>query len=197
MPKTKAIECNACQKNTQTCQLTFVTDKMYRQPAYCNDCKPTEEMNKVRTFSKLCPKDHFLVASSASNSTSNVALNAIDLNLFFNRENKPFSIPDCDVDNLSNFTEYVECHKLQTITSNNNFKNTFTVLSLNIRSIVNSLKFSKLEALLSNMNCKPDVISLTETRIQPSSSGPYKNLNGYNFVSNCRNSCKVVELHSM
>ena len=197
MPKTKAIECNACQKNTQTCQLTSVTDKMYRQPAYCNDCKPTEEMNKVRTFSKLCPKDHFLVASSASNSTSNVALNAIDLNLFFNRENKPFSIPDCDVDNLSNFTEYVECHKLQTITSNNNFKNTFTVLSLNIRSIVNSLKFSKLEALLSNMNCKPDVISLTETRIQPSSSGPYKNLNGYNFVSNCRNSCKVVELHSM
>ena len=40
------------------------------------------------------------------------------------------------------------------------------------------------------MNCKPDVISLTETWIQPSSSGPYKNLNGYNFVSNCRNSCK-------
>ena len=40
------------------------------------------------------------------------------------------------------------------------------------------------------MNCKPDVISLTETWIQPSSSGPYKNLNGYNFVSNGRNSCK-------
>ena len=190
MPKTKAIECNACQKNIQTCQLSSVTDKMYCQPAYCNDCKPTKEMNKVRTFSKLCPKDHVLVASSASNSTSNVSLNAIDLNLFFNRENKQFSVPDCDIDNLSNLTEYVESHKLQTITSNNSFKNTFTVLFLNIRSIVNSLNFSKLEAILSNMNCKPDVISLTETWIQPSSSGPYKNLNGYNFVSNCRNSCK-------
>ena len=60
---------------------------MYCRPAYCNDCKPTKEMNKVRTFSKLCSKDHVLVASSASNSTSNVALNATDLNLFFNREN--------------------------------------------------------------------------------------------------------------
>ena len=151
MPKTKAIECNACQKNIQTCQLSPVTDKMYCQPAYCNDCKPTKEMNKVRTFSKLCPKDHVLVASSASNSTLNVAFNAIDFNLFFNRENKRFSIPDCDIDNLSNLTEYVESHKLQTITSNNSFKNTFTVLSLNIRSIVNSLNFSKLEALLSNL----------------------------------------------
>ena len=85
MPKTKAIECNACQKNIQTCQLSSATDKMYCQPAYCNDCKPTKEMNKVRTFSKLSPKDHVLVASSASNSTLNVALNAIDFNSFFNR----------------------------------------------------------------------------------------------------------------
>ena len=187
---TVLIECNACQKNIQTCQLSSVIDKMYCQPAYCIDCKPTKAMNKVRTFSKLFLKDHVLVASSASNSTSHVALNAIDLNLFFNRENKQFSIPDCDIDNLSNLTEYVESHKLQTITSNNSFKNTFTVLSLNIRSIVNSFNFSKLEALLSNMNCKPDVISLTESWIQPSSSGPYKNLNVYNFVSNCRSSYK-------
>ena len=114
------------------------------------------------------------------------------LNLSFKGENKhkQFSISDCDIDNLSNLTEYVESNKLQTITSNNSFKNTFTVLSLNIRSIVNSFNFSKLEALLSNMNCKPDVISLSKTWIQPLSSGPYKNLNGYNFVSNCRNSCK-------
>ena len=55
---------------------------MYCQPAYCNDYKPTKEMNKVRTFSKLCPKDHVLVASSTSNSTSNVALNAIDFTYF-------------------------------------------------------------------------------------------------------------------
>ena len=88
------------------CQLSSATDKMYCQPAYCNDCKSTEEMNKVGTFSKLCPEDHVLVASSASNSTSNVALNAIDLNLIFNRENKRFSIPDCDFDNLRNLTEY-------------------------------------------------------------------------------------------
>ena len=71
--KQKTIECNACHKNIQTCQLSSVTDKMYRQPTYCNDCKPTKEMNKVGTFSKLCSKDHVLVTSSTRNSTSNVA----------------------------------------------------------------------------------------------------------------------------
>ena len=40
------------------------------------------------------------------------------------------------------------------------------------------------------MNCKPDVISLTETWTQPLFSDPYTNLNGNNFISNCRNSCK-------
>ena len=79
MHKTKAIECNACQKNIQTCQLSSATDKMYRQPTCCNDGKPTKEMNEVRTLSNPCPKDHILVTSSTSSSTSNVALNAVDL----------------------------------------------------------------------------------------------------------------------
>ena len=56
--------------------------------------------------------------------------------------------------------------------------------------MANSFHFSKLEALLSNMSRKPDVISLTKTWIQPLSSCPYENLNGCNFVLNCRNSCE-------
>ena len=69
---------------------------------------------------------------------------------------------------------------------NNSFKNTFTVLALNISSIANALNFSKLEALIAGLRCKPDVISVCETWIKPLHSGPYSNLDGYNFVSNCR-----------
>ena len=51
--------------------------------------------------------------------------------------------------------------------------------------------FNKLEAFLANMEFKPDIISITETWIKPSSTGLYKNLEGYQFAwgSNCRKDC--------
>ena len=39
---------------------------------------------------------------------------------------------------------------------------------------------------MQSLQCKPDVISVHETWIKPLHSGPYSNLDGYNFVSNCR-----------
>ena len=53
---------------------------------------------------------------------------------------------------------------------------------MNIRSIANALNFNKLDALIASLQCKPDVISVCE---KPLHSGPYCNLDGYNFVSNC------------
>ena len=75
---------------------------------------------------------------------------------------------------------------IKSLSFNNSFKNTFTVLALNIRSIANALNFSKLEALIVSLQCKPDVILVCETWIKPLHSKPYRNLDGYNFVSNCR-----------
>ena len=74
---------------------------------------------------------------------------------------------------------------------NNSFKNTFAALALNIRSMVNPLNLSKLEALILSMQCKPDVISISETWIKPKHSGPYNDLDGYKFVSNSRNACPM------
>ena len=55
-----------------------------------------------------------------------------------------------------------------------------------IRFVVNNTNFSKLEAFLFSLNCTPDIIAIIETWIQPSSTAPFKNLKGYNFVSNDR-----------
>ena len=59
-------------------------------------------------------------------------------------------------------------------------------MCINIRSLVNSTNFAKLEAFICNLSSKPDIIYITETWAQSYVSGAYNNLDGYNFVSNCR-----------
>ena len=57
-----------------------------------------------------------------------------------------------------------------------------------MRSIVNLLNFSKLEAFIHSLEVKPDIIAVKETWIQANAPGPYYNLSGYMFVSNGRKS---------
>ena len=85
--------------------------------------------------------------------------------------------------------QYLETAQINQLSFNGSFRNTFSALSLNIRSIVKTENFDKLEAFLANMEFKPDIISITETWIKQSSTGPFKNLEGYQFVSNCRKDC--------
>ena len=47
------------------------------------------------------------------------------------------------------------------------------------------------------MEFKPDIISITETWIKQSSTGPYKNLEGYQFASNLEKIVMVGEWHFM
>ena len=75
--------------------------------------------------------------------------------------------------------QYLESCEIKNLSFDDSFKNTFTALALNIRSIVNPLNFSKLEALILNMQCKFDVISICETWIRPTHYGPYNNLDRY------------------
>ena len=94
---------------------------------------------------------------------------------------------DFDIDcSLTRDEQYLESCDIKSLSFNNSFKNAFTVLALNIRSIANALNFSKLEVRIAGLQCKPDVISVCETWIKPLHSGPHGNLDGYNFVSNCR-----------
>ena len=82
---------------------------------------------------------------------------------------------DSELDNDSSLTlneQYLESCEIKNLSFNNSFKNTFTALALSIRSIANPLNFSKLEALILSMQCKPDVISICETWIRPTHFGP-------------------------
>ena len=63
-----------------------------------------------------------------------------------------------------------------------------------IRSLINLHNFYKLECLISELQTKRDILAINETWKKPSSSGQYKNLNGYNFISNSRLKSKVVGL---
>ena len=97
---------------------------------------------------------------------------------------------ELDIDfSLTLNEQYLESCEIKNLSFNNSFKNTFTALALSIRSIVNQSNFSKLEALILNMQRKPDVISICETWIGPTHSGPYNNLDGCKFVSNSRKIC--------
>ena len=87
---------------------------------------------------------------------------------------------DIEESNLPNLMDqYLETAQINQLSFNGSFRNTFSALSLNIRSIAKTENFNKLEAFLANMEFKPDIISITETWIKPSSIGPYKNLQGY------------------
>ena len=97
---------------------------------------------------------------------------------------------ELDIDSSLTLNEqYLESCEIKNLSFNNSFKNTFTALGLNIRSIVNPLSSSKLEALIFSMQCKPDVISICETSIRPTHSKPYNNLDGYKFAWNSRKAC--------
>ena len=69
-----------------------------------------------------------------------------------------------DPDNIYNFHEqYLEIQSTKSLIFDENACKTFFIISLNIRSLSNSLNFSKLEAFVHNLNPKPDITAVTET----------------------------------
>jgi len=64
--------------------------------------------------------------------------------------------------------------------------NYFNLLGLNVRSLKNTINFSKLESLMFSLSLKPSIIGVSETWITPTSSGAYNNLENYSFISNHR-----------
>ena len=144
---------------------------------------------------KLCDKKNYFKNISISQEIRNERISKIDslkadcLNSAYDDKFEHLLNKDSDFDIDSSLTldeQYLESCDIKSLSLNNSFKNTFTVLALNVRSIANALNFSKLEALIAGLQCKPDVISVCETWLKPLHSGPYSNLDGYNFVSNCR-----------
>ena len=81
--------------------------------------------------------------------------------------------------------KYIDISSVELLTFNGK---EFLIVCVNMRSIVNLLNFSKLEAFIHNLQVKPDIIAITEIWIQSNVPGPYYNLSGYVFVSNSRKS---------
>ena len=70
-----------------------------------------------------------------------------------------------------NFQEkYIDISSVESLTFNGN---EFLIVCANMRSIVNLLNFSKLEAFIHNLELKPDIIAVTETWIQSNAPGPW------------------------
>ena len=63
-------------------------------------------------------------------------------------------------------------------------------MNVNMRSLVNTAKFTKLEALIFSLPRKPDIIAITKTWVTPHYSGPYNNLDNYILVQNPRKNLK-------
>ena len=56
--------------------------------------------------------------------------------------------------------KYIDISSVESLTFNGN---EFLIVCVNMRSIVNLLNFSKLEAFIHNLKMKPDIIAVTET----------------------------------
>ena len=73
---------------------------------------------------------------------------------------------------------------------NHNFTNQCLGISVNLRSLVNTANFTKLEAIIFSLLRKPNIIAITETWATPLNSGQYNNLDNYVVVQNPRQNSK-------
>ena len=98
--------------------------------------------------------------------------------------NSLFDIPQTGNNNVNDSlfdscSQYINTSNIHDIAINHNFTNQFLGMSVNMRSLVNTANFTKLEALIFSLPRKPDIIAITETWITPLNSGPYNNLDNY------------------
>ena len=106
-----------------------------------------------------------------------------------------FAIPQTGNNNLDDnlfdsCSQYINTANIHDIAINDNFINQFLGMNVNMRSLVNTANFTKLEALIFSLPRKPDVIAITETWVTPLNSSPYNNLDNYILVQNPRTNLK-------
>ena len=87
-------------------------------------------------------------------------------------------------------SHYINTLNIHDIAINHNFTNQLLGMSVNMRSLVNTANFAKLEALIFSLPRKPDIIAITETWVTPLNSGPYNNLDNCILVQNSRQNSK-------
>ena len=109
--------------------------------------------------------------------------------------NSLFDIPQTGSNNLDDSlldssSQYINTSNIHDIAINSNFTSQFLGMIVNMRSLVNTANFTKLEALIFSLPRKPDIIAITETWVAPRNSGPYNNLDNKILVQNPRRNWK-------
>ena len=104
-----------------------------------------------------------------------------DLNISANYINSLFDIPQTGNNNLDDrlldsCSQCIDTSNIYDIAFNHNFTNQFLGLNVNMRSLVNTANFTKLEALIFSLLRKPDKIAIIESWALPLNSGPYSKL---------------------
>ena len=79
----------------------------------------------------------------------------------------------------------------------NSSENTFSSICINMRSLINPNNFTKFECLISALDFSPHIIAVNETWEKPNSTGQYKHLKNYIYLSNPHknNKCGGVALY--
>ena len=118
-----------------------------------------------------------------------------DLAISADYMNSLFDIPQTGNDNIDDnlIDSCSQCNNasnIHDIAFNHNFTNQFLDMSVNMGSLVNTVNFSKLEALIFSLPRKPQIIDITETWATLFNSGSYNNLDNYILLQNSRQNSK-------
>ena len=114
---------------------------------------------------------------------------ATELNTLFVNENVENDDENFEFTYHSNQSKYNYTQNIKELnfSCENQSIEDFPIISVNIRSIVNSKNFTKFESLLESLPIKPMVIAINESWATKSSQGAFTKLPGYHeFVQNYR-----------
>lgn len=191
----KSLFCNVCScwihlkcTNLNLQEYRELEDESDEIPWCCHECI----LDSV-PFSSVSNTELIDLTNLDSESCNEaILLDADYLNdLFFSIDESDESGDD-DGDNDCEFgmkisNQYLNSHNVKELKfGDSNNLSGFMTLNINIRSIANFKNYSKLEAMVSSFDCKPHIIGINETWIKPETSGHYKSLEGYHFLSNNR-----------
>ena len=107
-------------------------------------------------------------------------------NLFSDVDNEHTDITGHDLSVISDQESYILSSQISEFCEDLPEVDFTFAMSVNIRSLKNTLNFTKLETLILSMEIKPHLIGVCETWLSLDSTGMYQNLSGYDFISNPR-----------
>ena len=122
----------------------------------CANCK--EFSNYLFPFENMSD-DKFTVEFRTASTSYNAAFDAKQLNNLFYSGTADDDDVFVGLGSNNKREPYLESNQTTLLSYDGSLKNTFSMLYVNIRSLINPLNFSKLESLLASLKLQPDIIA--------------------------------------